>query len=364
METPYSNLPSKAFWRTAIAAKNALQIDELWDPKGSISRDARIVTFGSCFAQHIGQAFKARGYNWYDAEPGPKMVSTRLLRECNYGIFSARTANVYTARALLQWMRYALGHEAAPTEVWERKGSYYDPLRPSIEPEGFASPEELFESRDVTLASVRHICETCDVFVFTLGLTEAWVNRKNGLVYAACPGTIAGTFDPELHAFHNCTVEEIIKDMREVIGLVAAVNSNVRFLLTVSPVPLTATAAGQHVLVSTTYSKSVLRAVAGQLAEEFDRVDYFPSYEIITAPPFRGMFYEPNARSVAPEGVSFVMTSFFDCLSRKFPAEAEITTPRARRKREETLDVAEAEDEHDQAVCEEQMLVKYAPVAG
>ena len=36
-----------------------------------------------------------------------------------------------------------------------------------------------------------------------------------------------------------------------------------RILLTVSPVPLTATAGDDHVLLATTYSKSVLRAGRG-----------------------------------------------------------------------------------------------------
>ena len=57
-------------------------------------------------------------------------------------------------------------------------------------------------------------------------------------------------------------------------------------------------------LVATTQSKSVLRAVAGSLQDQFRFVDYFPSYEIITAPPFQGKFYEKNQRSVTPEGVN------------------------------------------------------------
>ncbi|RMH43080.1 MAG: GSCFA family protein, partial [Alphaproteobacteria bacterium] len=84
-----------------------------------------------------------------------------------------------------------------------------------------------------------------------------------------------------------------------------------RYLVTVSPVPLTATASGQHVQVATTHSKSVLRAVCGELAQNLRAVDYFPSYEIITAPATRGIFYAPNLRSVTPAGVETVMRTFF-----------------------------------------------------
>ena len=73
-------------------------------------------------------------------------------------------------------------------------------------------------------------------------------------------------------------------------------------LLTVSPVPLTATASGSHVLVSSTYSKSVLRAVAGDLCSECKHIDYFPSYEIITNPRLHSSAFANNLRSVR-EGV-------------------------------------------------------------
>ena len=82
-------------------------------------------------------------------------------------------------------------------------------------------------------------------------------------------------------------------------------------VMTVSPVPLTGTASGRHVLQATTYSKAVLRAVAGELAQKYDHIDYFPSYEVITNQAARGCFYEENLRSVRREGVEAVMNIFF-----------------------------------------------------
>jgi hypothetical protein len=64
-------------------------------------------------------------------------------------------------------------------------------------------------------------------------------------------------------------------------------------------------------MVATTYSKAVLRAAAGQLYAEFEDVDYFPSYEIITAGPGAGRFFAPGLRDVTPEGVDTVMGYFF-----------------------------------------------------
>jgi len=105
---------------------------------------------------------------------------------------------------------------------------------------------------------------------------------------------------------------------------------------------------GQHVLPATVHSKSVLRAVAGELAESIAHVDYFPSYEIIASPPFRGSFYEPNQRGVVQTGVQHVMSQFFNCLYDKYP---ELLNDKAVQKK--GLDVTTSSQA---AVCEEEIL--------
>jgi hypothetical protein len=51
------------------------------------------------------------------------------------------------------------------------------------------------------------------VFVFTLGLTEAWINRASGHVYRMCPGTEPCEFDPAQHEFRNFSHEKIRRKM-------------------------------------------------------------------------------------------------------------------------------------------------------
>lgn len=314
---PYSSLPPEAFWRTAIAAKNPHQIDHLWKPKKLLQKTHRIVTAGSCFAQHIGRALKAHGYKWVDAEPAPALMPESVKKSYNYGVFSFRTGNIYTAALLRQRVGWAFGEIPVPNELWiDAEGRYFDPFRPNIEPGGFASEAEFLSSREATLKAIRTTLTGTDLFVFTLGLTEAWENREHNYVYSMCPGTVAGTFSDKDHAFRNFQYHEIRQALRATFDWLKEVNPHIRFLLTVSPVPLTATAADQHVLVATSYSKSTLRAVAGDMAANRKDTDYFPSYEIISSFPFRAMFFEPNMRSVAPEGVQFVMKSFFDAQTR------------------------------------------------
>jgi hypothetical protein len=151
-------------------------------------------------------------------------------------------------------------------------------------------------------------------------------------------------------------------DMQAVLDLLAQANPRLRVLLTVSPVPLTATASGQHVLTATSHSKSLLRAVAGELAASLPQVDYFPSYEIITHPAYRGRFYAPNLRSVLPEGVDHVMTCFFRDQAAAFggaipPVAAAPAPP-------EAVPAPEPEiSEADALRCEEELLAAFAPDA-
>lgn len=311
MKNPYTDLPNSQYWRTAVGERSPFQIEGLWRPKFKIKPRTHIITAGSCFAQHIGRALKNRGYRWVDAEPAPVHMSEQAKLDYHYGTFSFRTGNIYTPKMLYQWVSWAAEESEAPKVLWQKDGRYYDPFRPAVEHNGFATEAEAYASRNVTIKAVRSAIEQANVFVFTLGLTEAWQDKDTGIEYAICPGTIAGRFDPEKHKFENHSFSSTQRYLKTAIKIMRKINPRISILLTVSPVPLTATASGDHVLTATSYSKSILRAAAGELVRRSKNIDYFPSYEIITHPAFRGMFYAPNQRSIDPKGVEIVMNHFF-----------------------------------------------------
>lgn len=364
MGHPYENLPEKAFWRTAVSEKHPLHVSELWQPRFHIKQADKIVTAGSCFAQHFSRALVRRDYNWFDAEPAPEYLTPKDRSKFNYGVFSFRTGNIYTARILLQWLELAFGLRPPIEEVWEKDGRFYDPLRPAIEPNGFANKAEVLDTRETTLRSIRTAVKEADIFVFTMGLTESWQNSELGYEYAICPETVAGRFDRRRDRFENQDFISIHSDMEAAINLLIQQNPEIRIMLTVSPVPLTATASGEHVLLATSHSKSILRAVAGSIKEQFDQVDYFPSYEIITNPVFGGQFFGPNKRTVIPEGVDFVMRNFFADQERVFWRDRRRELRRARRAAV-VAPKADAESQESQKTledirCEEEMLNAFA----
>lgn len=353
---PYADLPATAFWRTGVAEAGIFGLTGLWQSCFSLPADARFATFGSCFAQHISRALKSRGLGWIDGEPAPAGTPADLARRFNYGVFSARTANIYTAAQLRLLLSMAAGEVAIDAaEIWaEPKGRFRDSLRPTIEPDGFSSHDEAISSRLSMIRGLTRAIRGADVFVFTLGLTEGW-ESTDGQPYAACPGTMGGSFDPARHRFVNYRAAAIRADMDRSFALLRHMNPDIHLLLTVSPVPLTATASGDHVLVATTRSKAVLRTVAGEMAEDDPRVDYFPSYEIISGAPARSAFYEPNLRSVVAPGVDLVMGHFFGGL--RLTAPARHGTDAAR---QAAQDAALAQSMADEAVlCEEAALEAY-----
>ncbi|WP_122465128.1 GSCFA domain-containing protein [Brevundimonas lutea] len=317
---PYRDLPQRNFWKRAVGDRHIADLADLWVPI-ALERSDRIATAGSCFAQHIGRQLSARGAAFMDCETAPEVfVSEEEARRFGFGVYSCRYGNIYTSRQLIQLFEECFGRRSPADGVWERNGRFFDALRPSVDPVGQDSAETVARLRERHLAAVRRMFETLDLFVFTLGLTETWESRADGTAYPSAPGAIAGRYDPQAHVFRNLRYPEIMADLTAFIAGLKQVNPGARVLFTVSPVPLVATASEDHVLPATLYSKSVLRAVAGDLAADHEHVGYFPSYEIVAGHPSRAMFFDPDLRNVNLFGVQSVMRQFFvGDLAKQFP---------------------------------------------
>lgn len=351
MTHPYADAPDYRRWRQAMAAPAGSDVDPAVHFPLKVAKTDKIVAAGSCFAQHISRHLREKGFNFLVTEPAHPLLDAKTAEAMQYGLFSARYGNVYSSRQLLQLLRRAYGRFTPAGDIWEQDGRYYDPFRPAIQQNGFASRQEYEADRRQHFAAVRQAFEAMDIFVFTLGLTECWYDCVDGAAYPMCPGTVAGVFDPARHHFANLSVDEVTGDMTRFISELRAINPSVRIILTVSPVPLAATAEQRHVLVATTYSKAVLRVAADMLAR-LEGVFYFPSYEIIMSPSARGAYFDDDLRSVREQGVEHVMRLFFKHaagLTEENPAPAPVSAAQAPTFLEEMRRIV---DVH----CEEQRL--------
>lgn len=152
--------------------------------------------------------------------------------------------------------------------------------------------------------------ENLKVFIFTLGLTESWVEIDSDIVHPVCPGCNIGRFNSDRYRFYNESIFDVINNLQNFNRKLMQVNPNAKIILTVSPVPLIATMEDAHILTVNTYSKSTLRVAAHELEKEHDHIAYFPSYEIITGSFNRGAYFGGDLRTVTPAGIQHVMNVF------------------------------------------------------
>jgi len=238
-------------------------------------------------------------------------MSPEKAAAAGYGPFSARYGLIYSVTQMKQLFERAYGTFVPVEAAWARGDRFVDPFRPRTTPDGYASIAELEADRDQHFAAVRHVFERADVFIFTLGLTEIWRDRRDGAVYPYCPGLVAGEFDPALHEFQNTGVRENVDALESFVAALRRVNPRVRIVLSVSPVPLGATMAPQHVVRATTYSKSVLRVAAQEVYDAHDFVDYFAAYEIISQSFIGNDPFVGDRRQLDRGAVASVVDLFF-----------------------------------------------------
>jgi hypothetical protein len=311
MSHPYREQPATAFWAKAVANN--------WDPSHAvppmrpiIKRGDRVASLGSCFAANLIPYLRRHGIKYIEKEVRHTVFSSVPAENFSYGGFSAAYGNIYTARQFRQLLDRANSKFLPIESCWSAAGEFVDPFRPGLRYRA-RSERELEALTAYHLTMVREVFQEADVVIFTLGLTEAWGSKTDGAVFPVCPGTLAGEFDPARHQFHNFSAAEVVADLEAIYDTLALMHPGVRLVLSVSPVPLVATATPQHVVVATSYSKSVLRAACGEVCTRNSAIVYFPSYEIIVGPQADHDFFERDRRSVSQKGVEAVMQAFLAC---------------------------------------------------
>lgn len=346
MTNPYREQPDRAFWSRSIPDK--FKSRDLYDGNFPlIRRDDRIASAGSCFAANVIAPLEAAGFHYERTELFPYPLST-LPENLGYGKFSARYGNIYTARQFRQLLERADGGFVPQENLWIIDGKYIDPFRPGLRYPALAW-DEFQELQAAHLRAVKAAFTNASLTIFTLGLTEAWISAADGAVFPTCPGTVGGLFDPERHRFVNFSVQDVVNDLTQAFWTIRGWNPQARIIVTVSPVPLVATATKQHVVSATIRSKSVLRAAADEVAS-LDFVEYFPAYEIITGPQASHDFFQADRREVSDAGIAAVMDALLaHCETTQQPTQLSASGS-------STLSRADISRSISNAECDEVML--------
>lgn len=344
---PYDELSSTKKWTTAA---NWAQFSEPIDPhegetsKIPLDKNIKIVSAGSCFAQRISQNLQQNNFNYLITEKAPNSLPISISKEYNYGVYTARFGNIYTPRQLLQLFERSFSEFNPLLKSWPTKdNTFIDPFRPRIQPDGFATEAELLLDKEIHLEKVREMFCDADVFIFTLGLTECWLDSRDGAILPACPGRGYGEYEPSIYKFHNMTHAEIFEDLLNLINKIRNINNEIRFIFTVSPVPLAATMTNNHIAVANTYSKSVLRGAAGELAAMYDFIDYFGSYEILNHSYRSHIYWDGDMRTPSTAGLSAVFKSFYNFFCKE--EEGLILTEKIRDSNDQKFETIDCDEE-------------------
>ena len=267
----------------------------------------RISSYGSCFAGRIAQRLRKHPdfiYIRYGQQEYPDSV----LNE-----FSAPVGNVYSVaqfdsllRAVVEPIDISTFIHAHPT-----KGRYL-PIIPRLG--YFENEAEAAQSFSLSLESFKNSLIKSDLLVFTVGLSEVWLDIENDSYLPISPGCGYGSSDGLRFVPRQLTSIDIRFFLTAIKEKLKFLNPSLKVILTLSPIPLVATHTTENAITANCVSKFTqyvaLREWLIEVGETSDFY-YFPSFEIVTNPMFLSKFFQSDYRSVTQAAEDAVMREFF-----------------------------------------------------
>jgi len=263
-------------------------------PGFNLAPGSRVFTIGSCFARNVEDALAERGFDV------PALDVFRRIPE--FAQLNRAAINNYGVGAICNEIAWALD-EATPFVPEQNffelfPGKFIDVHLPRmVRPAAF---DAVHERRRRITAFYREIID-CPLIIITLGLAENWHDMESGHYLNTRPHRLMLESHPDRYELHVLDYTDTITFLTRTFRLLDEhCRADKRVLLTVSPVPLSATFRDMDVATANTYSKSVLRAAAEEIVAKFDYVDYYPSFESVVLSR-RDLAFEDDQIHVRPE---------------------------------------------------------------
>lgn len=144
-----------------------------------------------------------------------------------------------------------------------------------------------------------------DCVILTLGLIEQWY--YNAVAIQHSPNNRHMIKEKSFFDFEVISHEDVEFSLLRIVKILKVLNNNIKVIFTVSPVPLEKTFTKDHVYVANYKSKSTLLSAVSRVVEA-GKVDYFPSYEIVSL--LGEEAFEKDRRHVKGGAVSLVCDEF------------------------------------------------------
>jgi hypothetical protein len=289
---------------------------EFRNPKKTLLRDGDTVfTMGSCFANEIRAYLHT--HQLADTRPQVPAVALPSFHDRSKEISSwgewDGTSNLqfYNTFSIRQEIEKSVGGwTQSPNDFWQveigGETLYQCPYRRRIFAE---TPEALNRITILIDEEIKASLKAANLIVFTLGLTEVWQKKDNGLFSCCEPGYCHGAGGDETE-FVASSYEQNLFNLQRTIEIINQEFGKKQILISVSPVPLGRTFRPLEAYVANIESKSILRSVAGCIDNEFENATYFPSYEMCLSDPTT---FREDGRHVKPKKVNQIMDFFQAC---------------------------------------------------
>jgi hypothetical protein len=271
-----------------------------------ITKTTPIGSAGSCFASRIAHQLQMWGYNYIIKEDDlPPGFPIERIHSTNFRTSPARCGILFNTPSMRQMVERAYGLWTPEPILIRKKNGFIDPFR-ALNPlykdiNGYISD---FNNHNTALRSA---LDACDVFILTLGLTEAWKFSETGDYASTAP---VFHVDPTLIQSVDLSVEDNLNELERLYAVYKKHRKGIKLIISVSPVPLNRTFSQDHHVITANYlSKATLRLAAEAFCKKHpDNVFYFPSFEMVTFCTKNP--WESDMRHVSSEGVSRVMALF------------------------------------------------------
>lgn len=242
----------------------------------------KIVLTGSCFTEHIGN---------YLAE-----VKFNILQNPN-GILFDPVSVCNSLISYIQNKQYTLDELFPLNEGWH---SWQHHSR-------FSKPdkEESLQLINRSQRTAHLFLKEADWLIITLGSSFVYKLAANGMPVANCHKAQPQTFNK-----HLSTIEEIVTAFDETIHQLFRFNQHLKIIFTISPV--------RHLrdgVIDNNRSKARLIESVHHLVNKFDRLYYFPAYELVIDVLRDYRFYDIDLAHPNYTATQFVLEKFSEsCL--------------------------------------------------
>ena len=283
-----ANDPDSAGWRLAQNAPVLVASA----PKFQLSTADTIFTMGSCFARNVEESLIRLGIRVSLADFDFPLEFfhpnySRLFSWANtslHGNLVRSVLNKYSPLSMLNEFQRLLTPEtfADPAKGLIQVDEYrwFDPHIKNTRMMGW---EDCVASHQRVNAATSTVRNATALFL-TLGFTETWLDAETGYVLNVAPPPALLKRWPERFRFYNATHADILDSLKGIYELVTThIRPDMKFIVTVSPVPLGTTFTPMDVIAANAYSKATLRSAAGEFCAAHANVDYYPSYEMVTS---------------------------------------------------------------------------------